>query len=561
MTTAQTPSRADTASAPAADRPAARPARRFDRRHWAHPRNPVTAATVAALALHLVWALVLASEGGDLAAQAAWTDFAGKHPSAAYNMAWYGGMHPVSYSVLSPYLMAWFGIRTVAVIAGTLSATLTAMLLVRFRAPVPLLASLWGALALWCNAASGRVTFGLGLVFALGAVMAAHSPRGTPALRAAAMVGLGLLATLASPVAGLFIMVVAAALLLTGRRRAGFALAAGPPLVVGITTLLFPFSGVQPIGFTSIVLPTVTSVIAVLLCAPASWRVVRVGAGVYLLGIALTFLIPSPVGSNVERLSLLFGGVVLLTAVARTRHRGRLAVLCAAFLVTGAWMVVKPVDDLIHTRPASTAAAHSGGLFAELERYGAARGRIEVVPLRSHWEAAGFTRRFILARGWNRQVDAERHVLFYEDGALTPASYRDWLHRWAVRFVVLPEGMENDWAGRAEAGMVRGGLPYLREVWRDRHWRLYQVADATPLVDAPSTVGHVNADELVVDVPDRGSTLLRISWSPWLRVRGGDAGGACLTREGDFVRLRAPGPGRYRVAARYTMPRGTACPR
>ncbi|TMR39292.1 MFS transporter, partial [Actinomadura geliboluensis] len=190
----------------------------------------MVAATVAAAVLHLVWALLLANEGGDLAAQAAWTDFAWKHPTAAYSFAWYGGMHPASYSVMSPYLMALFGIRTVAVVSGTLSAALTAHLLRRFKAPVALPASLWAAFALSCNSASGRVTFGLGLTFALMATIAAFTPRGTPALRAAGMVGLGLLATLASPVAGLFLMVLAAALFLTGRRRAGICLAAGPPL-------------------------------------------------------------------------------------------------------------------------------------------------------------------------------------------------------------------------------------------------------------------------------------------------------------------------------------------
>ncbi len=86
------------------------------------------AATVAAAVLHLVWGLFLAAEGGDLAAQAAWTDFAWEHPGAAYSFAWYGGMHPASYSVISPYVMALFGIRTVAVVTGTFSATLTAAL-------------------------------------------------------------------------------------------------------------------------------------------------------------------------------------------------------------------------------------------------------------------------------------------------------------------------------------------------------------------------------------------------------------------------------------------------
>jgi hypothetical protein len=519
-------------------------------------RHPVVAATVAAAVLHLVWGLFLAAEGGDLAAQAAWTDFAWEHPGAAYSFAWYGGMHPASYSVMSPYVMALFGIRTVAVVTGTLSATLTAYLLKKFRAPVALPASLWAAFALSCNAASGRVTFGLGLMFALMATIVVFTSRGTPALRAAGMAGLSVLASLASPVAGLFLLVLAAALFLTGRRRAAVCIAIGLPLVVGTTSLLFPFSGVQPISLTAIVLPAVTSVIAVLLCAPKNWTFIRVGAGVYLTGIILTWLIPSPVGSNVERLALLFGGMFLLSAVARAQGRVRIAVLSLAFIVTASWQVVKPVDDLIHTEPAASAADHARGLVAELDALGAEKDRIEVVPLRSHWESSGLSRHFILARGWNRQVDAERHKLFYEDGALTPGSYRDWLHEWAVQYVVLPE-QEVDWSAQDEAALVEGGQPYLTEVWRDEHWRLFHVARPTPLVDAPASVHELNAGELVVDMPARGSVLVRVSWSPWLSATGGDA---CLAREGDFVRLTAREPGRYTLAARYGLHRGNHCP-
>ncbi|MFC6883006.1 MULTISPECIES: MFS transporter [Actinomadura] len=517
------------------------------------------AATLLAAALHLIWGFFLSNEGGDLAAQTAWTNFAGEHPGSAYSMAWYGGMHPASYSVLSPYLMAWAGIRTTAVVTGTLSAAVAGYLLTRFRVPAALPAALWAAFALSCNSASGRVTFSLGLLFALLATVVAFTARGTPALRAAAMVGLGLLATLASPVAGLFIMVLAAALFLTGRRRAGVALAVGPPIVVGTTTLLFPFTGVQPISLTAIVLPAITSVIAVLLCAPKQWVLIRVAAGVYLAGILLTWLIPSPVGSNVERLALLFGGMMLLVAVARAPGRLRIGVLSLAFIVTAVWQVVKPVDDLIHTEPAAEAAGHARGLIAEMKAQGADKGRVEVVPLRSHWESSGLTRDFILARGWNRQVDAERHEIFYKEGALTPASYRDWLHKWAVQYVVLPE-QETDWSAGGEADIVQGGQPWLKQIWQDRYWRLYRVADPTPLVDSSATVARIDSDELVVDTRARGSVLLRIAYSPWLSVR--DARGerqGCLAAEGDFVRMNVPGPGRYHIGARYGLPRGTPC--
>src|SRR5581483_4696790 len=129
---------------------------------------PVTLITAAVL--HVLWFWIFANSGGDLAAQDAWAEFALQHPSSAYNLAWYGGMHPVSYSVVSPYLMAVLGVRTTMMIAGTVSAGLLTLIMIRSRAVRnPLWTSLAGVFALLCNAISGRVTFGLGTMFALGA--------------------------------------------------------------------------------------------------------------------------------------------------------------------------------------------------------------------------------------------------------------------------------------------------------------------------------------------------------------------------------------------------------
>jgi hypothetical protein len=133
--------------------------------------RPVTAALLLAAALHLLWWWLLANAGGDIAAQDAWADFARRYPGSAYNLAWYGGMHPVSYSVLSPYVMAIFGVRSTMMVAGTVSAALLALLLVRSRAVQrPMWPALYGAVALVFNAVSGRATFGLGLMFGLAAV-------------------------------------------------------------------------------------------------------------------------------------------------------------------------------------------------------------------------------------------------------------------------------------------------------------------------------------------------------------------------------------------------------
>jgi hypothetical protein len=40
--------------------------------------------------------------------------------------------------------------------------------------------------------------------------------------------------------------------------------------------------------------------------------------------------------------------------------------------------------------------------------------------------------------------------------------------------VALPDA-PLDGAGRLEGKLVAGGVPYLRELWRSQHWRLYRV--------------------------------------------------------------------------------------
>ena len=304
--------------------------------------------------------------------------------------------------------------------------------------------------------------------------------RGTAGLRIVAAGLLGVLATLASPVDGLFLLVAAPALFLTGRRRAACALAVGPPLVVGTTTLLFPFYGVQPYDLAELALVLATA-LPIALWAPRSWPAVRVGAWTYVLGNVLTLLIPSPIGSNVERLSLLFAAPLLLAAARVARGR-RAAVLWVGCAIALSWQTVQPVVDLIGTAPATGWTQYAQPLGAELDRLGADRARVEVVGADSHVEASTLAPFVELARGWNRQVDLARNPLFYAR-QLTPAAYHAWLRNWAVGYVVLPK-TTIDYGSTTESRLVAAGEPWLQPVWRDAHWAVYRVAGAIPLVSA-----------------------------------------------------------------------------
>lgn len=559
-------------------------------------RHPVTIATAAAAVTHVLWFFFFANSGGDIAAQDAWAEFVGRHPGTAYNLAWYGGMHPVSYSVVSPYLMSVLGVRTTMMVAGTVSAGLTALILVRVRAVRnPIACSMAGVFAYLCNALSGRVTFGLGMMFAIGAVAAVfcwpyrwRHKRWAKAAVAAPLAGL---ATAGSPVAGLFLGVVAAALFLNKRRPGAYALGLAPVVVVALSAWLFPFSGTQPMSIATLSLPFIFAALVFFL-VPRDWKTVRTAAAVYGIGTLLTYVVDSQIGSNVSRMAMLFAGVVLLAALPYVEPRSRRwYALVVAFAGLNFWIGYKGVDDIVRTAPTASWTRELAPLVNQLQKVGAERGRVEVIPPSSHREASALAPVVNLARGWNRQADMERNPLFYDD-TLDSVNYRQWLDRWAVHYVVLPQGSPDSSGAVQETELVSKGLSYLKPIWSNSNWRLYSVDSPVPLADPPATVDRAGAGELTIQVKKAGRVLIRIPYSRWLAVLDEEGRSVerpqeterskqredkdtprefantngCLIKldedeYGDeWTELLAPSPGEYRLGAPYQLSPGTPCP-
>jgi len=552
---------------------------------WRRFRVPLLA-TLPTVPLYVVWWLFLATGGGDLAAQEAWADFASRHGGSAYSLFWYGGMHTANYSLISPYLMAAFGVRTVTVASGLLAAWLASVLIVRTGIRRPLGPALLASLALWCNVASGRTTFALGVALGLAACVLLTRERRLPLAVAYAA-----LAAMASPVAGLFLVVAGAGHALVRDRVRAATLIVPPVVVVGTTTLLFPFTGEQLMPAARIWPPVVIGLV-VLTLAPRGWRVLRWGAVVYAAGTVLTYLVPSPVGTNVERLAELFAPAALLAALLavpshrqtaepqgragvegasarrpegsstvvpstpaeaprrRSQKRRRVALAMALVFSVG-WVGKKTVDDLQVSTVVPAWAHDTTSVVEALDRLGADRTRVEVVPARNHREATALAPHVNLARGWNRQLDMERGRLFY-DGTFSETTYRAWLDRWAVGFVVLPSGKPDGFA-EDEARLITRGTEWLEPVWRDVNWRVYRVRGAVPLVSKPATVVRADSAAVLVHVPRAGSVTVRVAFSPWLYAEGG-----CLEKAGEFTRLTVTEPGEYRISSGYGPSPGPA---
>jgi hypothetical protein len=368
-------------------------------------------------------------------------------------------------------------------------------------------------------------------------------------------------ATWASPVAGLFTGVAGAALLLAGLRRGGgpgrplpagwrvdrplaesLVLCLARALALAPMAVLFGNGGTQPYSAESMRINVALAVL-VLVVVPRRRRVLRIGALLTVLLVVAAYYLPSPVGSNALRLPMLFALPVL--AGYAPLPGPWLAGLLAA---TVWWQNPVMVSDVTRAGAAESDPAFHRPLAEELTRRQPV-GRVEVVPLRDHWESAYLPPTVPLARGWERQVDSDRNDLFYADGP-TAGEYADWLRREAVQYVaVAPDAPPDRW-GRAEADLIEAGQPYLREVWRNADWRLYAVLDPTPLVGAPGRL--LDADQAAVRFgADRtGDVPVRVRWSRWLSLAGGDG---CLRPGPDgWTQVRVRAPGEFTVSSSLT---------
>lgn len=609
--------------------------------YWARMTHSEVARTVAvtmvvAAALQLVWRFFLFTGGGDLAAQDFWATAAHRFPGSAYNFAWYGGMHVPSYSIGSPYLMAWVGVRTTMMTAATIASGLTALLIAGTgRVRRPWIPSLVAAVAWFGNSISGRATFTLGMMFALGAVLAVFvwpaSRRGRDWRhslgRITIVVLLSVLATFGSPVAGFFLGLVAAGLWLTAetfepgtglrerlrtvmhrlfvrRREAAYCLGIPPLVVVALCAVLFPFSGIQPMHWDSVILPALMGLF-VWMVAPTDWRAVRATALVYVVAVLAAWLIPTEIGTNVTRLGLIYGGVALVSSLCSGQARNPFALMpwvrwvprwvfvLGTALTALIWQTTQATSDAVHSKPPAAFTSDRHPIVEELREHHANLGRVEVVPSRSHIEAAVLAPYFTLARGWNRQADVKRNSLFYSSAKpLTAREYHYWLERWAVSYVVVPPGAI-DPASQAEANLIARDPGYLKLIWSDSNWQLYRVLDPTPLVSPPGTLLKIDEAHMRIRVAHAGRVRIRMLYSPWLglvRPNGTLIKPPWVTKAGRVVNKRgcvkpdpvvapgqhrvkgqqpevdvwttlwAPSAGIYTLAAPYAASRGTACP-
>jgi N,N-dimethylformamidase beta subunit-like protein len=525
-------------------------------------------ATLLAALLIALW-LAFDPRTPDLAAQVYRVSLFRHEGFAVWDLHWYAGHALPGYSLLFPPLAVLLGMRVVAALAVLVTAVLGERLLVGLYGEAGRWGAVWLAVAAVADLWVGRLTFALGVAFAVACLLAFVRRR--PVLAAT----LALLCAAASPVAGVLLALLALTLALSRRSVGALLIVAAPACTLVIAlALLFPEDGWEPYPTTSF-LATVAVVLGFLWALPAGQRKLRLGAAVYLAACVLLVALHTPMGANAERYGLLLAGPLLLCTLSGQRDGGRsdgggpdgggpevgrrrtargrlsgvaIGVLCGIAL----WTVWGPLRESVAVAgdPSTTAA-----YYVPLKRFLATHGgdveRVEVPFTRSHWEAAWLAPTISLARGWEKQLDTRYDDVLLAPG-LTAAGYHAWLQAQAVGYVALPDA-PLDPSSAAEGRLIRGGLPYLRRVFASAHWRVYRVLGATPLVQGNGRVSALGHDSFALRATAPGRLLVRVHYTRyWTITRGA----GCVGRApGGWTYVTAHTAGEIGVAAHFSLGR------
>lgn len=484
---------------------------------WERAVGPVVAALTVGVILAAGW------RGADWPAQIFRIETFRTDGFTLWNNLWYGGHHSVGYSLLLPPMATVLGVGVVCVGSAAIATWAMGDLLVRLRPrrlPVAVATTLFGV-TLAANVAVGRLPFLLGCAVALSALVAWSRGRLGLALVLAFLSGL------ASPVAALFLGIVAGGCALPhwrqptdllrfsdvrGRGPLVALVAMGPVLAIA---WVFPAGGSFPFAVGGCLL-SLAALGAVAWASESDDLEVRATCAVTAVATVVAFVLPTPLGGNIVRLPMFFALPVLV--VLMWERRRRLLVPVALLLVVWAWWPA--VDAVMWAADDPTAeASFFAPMIVAVSEDAEEPARVEIPFTKRHWEAAHVAPYLPLARGWERQLDRRLNPVFYEDEPLTSLGLYVWLRDNAVRYVALPDA-ELDPSAEQEAALLEEGQPYLRPVWENENWQVWEVTRGGSLVRGQAELLDLTADSVELDVTAPGDVLVRVRYSPHWAVDG-----------------------------------------
>jgi hypothetical protein len=482
------------------------------------------AALAGAGAAAVAW---LGPPGADLAAHVYQRALFLQHGFELWNNYWYAGRYSfVTYSLIYYPLAALVGIKVLAVGTAALGAAAFSSL-VDSEWPS---AGPWPARAFTAVAAASVVTgaypYALGLACALLALRALR-PYRLPTF--AACVGLTFAA---SPLAfGLLVIVlVSVAAMNRGPKLIAPAFAVALPGTAAVVLWrLFPDSGRFPFSIAELAATMTFCLLGVAFTwHVAAARVLNRFFALYAVAAIAAFALPSALGENIARLRFVALPIAVL-AVALRRWQPVVPVTVAV-LLAASWNVTPLAFSFAHeVQDPSGNAAYWAPVVDYLSGRLQPSYRVEAVDTVGHWEAVYLPQhRIPIVRGWFRQDDFPQNELLY-DGTLRATSYRSWLRRMGVAYVVLTDAPV-DYSARSEAALLESGRSGLPEIYATAHATIYAVPDPQGIVVGASGahVVKLGPSSMTVALSHAGVYRIAVRYSPYWHATSG-----CVTKRKD----------------------------
>ncbi len=455
---------------------------------------------------------------------------------SAWTARWYGGSALPGYSILYPPLAKVVGAGGVGLAAVVLASWAAAGL-----APHGRVRSILYHAAVAVNLVEmlliGQVPFLLGAAFGVTAFRAVVRRR-----HWSLVLALAILSSLATPLAGAFLLLVIPACAVAFGTRRALPLAgslAGPAITfaVGGASGPFPFTW-------QLLASSAAFAVLLVMVSPRENRGLRVFAVSYLLVAIALFVIPDPIGGNLARLARMLALPMAchLLVVDRAWLRVRAVAVAALAFV---WPTLALAGSIANgaTDPSQSEQFYTG-VISYLDHHNVGAGRVEIPFTREHWESFWVAKHVLLARGWERQTDYRYNQVLYQP--LAPDVYRRWLSDNAVDFVALPD-VPIDTGGTAEAELLKNPPPYLQPVWHDSHWQVWRVRHAASLVTGAATLADFDSSSLTLDFRRAGAAEVKVHYNPLWHLSSGHA---CITATSSgWLEVRAEQPGRIGLSA------------